>query len=194
MNGIIHYLQNTTGEIYLNRINVVGVSCKSPTKWFVPENIFTNVSDRNNGFYASSGNNDEWFQYDFYENGVYVTHYAIEAYAPDFLYFCEVLCSLDNKNWFQIAHYSFNQLPSSNLDTKIILPFPVQNPRVCRYFRIQQRTKRFHGDSLFALHRLELFGKFYNHSSLLHVIGTKHCQICRFFVLLFPTSTINICH
>ena len=173
----------------MNRINVVNASCKSPTR-YTPESIFDFVSDGNSGFFAASGNNDEWFQYDFFENGVKVTDYVIQNLPGDFLPQWEIHCSLDNVKWEIIDRKTMSSKPQGG-NTKIVIVFQPDHLKICRYFRVQQKAPRFVGDNLFPLHKLELFGMFYDHYSLMRALDeTNKCIIC--FIFQFYLSSFTI--
>ena len=173
LNGVIQYLQNSTNQTFLNRINVVTPTASSTSTKFSVENIFRHDSDSTQGYWRSENENDQWFQLFFHENAVLITDYIITAYEWDFLKEWEIYCSLDQNRWNQIDHVYLTDKPNNNRN-KLSLPFHVKEPLICRYFKIVQKDENWSGvNSIFYLHKLEFFGVFYNYSSL-----RKMCHTC----------------
>ena len=173
LNGIIKSLQTITEEQYLNNSGIISLTASSITTSFVPENIFLDQSNVTSGYWASSKEGNQWLQLNFHKNAVQVTDYSLFAYDWDFLKEWEIYCALNTKKWNKVDHENLNQQPSGK-GKKISLSFHVDDPLICKYFRIVQKGPRWDGDSYFMLHKLELFGVFYNHSSLLKIVSTFH--------------------
>ena len=193
MDGIIQYLQNSTNKTFLNNIGLVSVTASSDDGINFPENIFTDGSNSTQGYWASDLSGNSWIQLDFHQNAVLITEYAIYAYGRDFLQKWDSYCSYDNKNWHLIHHIEMTERPQETGLTSI--PFDVEEPLICRYFKIVQRSTRWgyetgtDQDNHFIIHKLELFGIFYNSSSLHKLFKTFphfHNNI-HFFALLFHT-------
>ena len=184
LNGIIKYLQNTTKETYLNNVGVARASASSSRdNAHLPDNIFGLTSDTFNGYWASQPRPNQWIQIDFLRNAALITDYILYAYSWDFLKEWEIYCSLDNVKWYMIDHQSMTEEPTLSSE-KIAVRYHIEEPLICRYFKIQQKDKCWGGETdYFFMHKIEFFGVFYNSSSLLKM--AKTCFYYRYFSYRF---------
>ena len=176
LDGVIRYLQRETNHTFLNEIGVVTPTSNGTSDYETrnPNNIFIDESNDSYGYWSSARTGYDWFQLDFHQNAVLVTDYSIHAYGRDFLKEWKAYCSFDAKKWNQIDFQKESQCKST--ENPITQSYHIADPLICRYFRLHQRDERCGNDNAFIIHKLDVFGIFYNYSSLLKMFQTFHIQ------------------
>ena len=183
LNGIIRHIQNTTKQQFLNETNIVTPTASSSlSSLYTPGNIFFDNSTGESNYWSSKNEGcKSWFQLDFHQNAVFIEDYIIHAFARDILKEWETYCSLDYQHWSMISHVIVPERPT--FQDKGSYPVHVEEPMICKVLKLVQKDKRWgrpdgtSNDNYFIIHKIELFGIFYNSSMLLRMLNTCKCRI-----------------
>ena len=183
LNGIIRHIQNTTKQQFLNETNIVTPTASSSlSSLYTPGNIFFDNSTGESNYWSSKNEGcKSWFQLDFHQNAVFIEDYIIHAFARDILKEWETYCSLDYQHWSKISHMIVSERPA--FQDKGSYPVHVEEPMICKVLKLVQKDKRWgnadgtESDNYFIIHKIELFGIFYNATTLLRMLNTCKYKI-----------------
>ena len=152
LNGAFTYLQKKFNTINIHE-KIVKINSSSSEK-----NLYIPVTNRDcvtDIYWNSKNENGSWYEVDFQQNLFYLTNYFIRAAAHDFFSKWQVLGSNDGVNYDVVDDVTDFKEPTTDN-----LVFKCKYPKVRKIYRIVTNGKRFAGDYIFHMHRLEFYGSF----------------------------------
>ena len=156
--GAITYLQTIYGTDLVSK-NIIKINVMNPGNAF--QNIPVTKRDDNNtninNYYYSTDEEFSYYEIDLLNKSFHLESYSIRCNQQDFFSQWEIQGSNDGIHYTTVDYVEDFEEPTQEHHSQHVI---CKYPQTVRYIKYQTKDKRFGGDFVLYLYRIEFFGYF----------------------------------